>query len=85
MNQIRETDILCLCVVIGCIYPLRSPTHTPTPDSTTPNRSRQCKSVSTVQRRRRRPPGNRGDSQLTAGRPLALTAPPGRPAPNMKK
>ena len=37
-----------------------------------------------IQRRRRRPPGNTGDSQLTAGRPVVLTAPPSRAALNMK-
>ena len=41
--------------------------------------------LSTVQRRCRRPPGNRGDSQLAAGRPVALTTPTGRAALNMKK
>ena len=58
---------------------------TPPPDGTTPKRSRQWKSVSTVQLRCRRPPGNRGDSQLAAGRPVALTTPTGRAALNMKK
>ena len=57
----------------------------PPPDGTTPNRSRQCKSVSAVQHRRRCPPDNRGDSQLAAGRPVALTTPTGRTALNMKK
>ena len=41
-----------------------------------------CRSVSEM---RPLPPGNRGDSQLTAGRPVAFTAPPGRAALNMKK
>ena len=39
----------------------------------------------TVQRHRRRPPGNRVDSQLAAGRTVALTTTPGWVALNMKK
>ena len=42
-------------------------------------------SLQYIQRRCRRLPGNRGDSQLTAGRPVALTTPTGRAALNMKK
>ena len=77
MNQRRETDTPSLP---GNRVHL-SPATPPPPDGTTPKRSRQCKSVSIVQRRCRRPPGR----QLTAGRPVALTAPPGRAVLNMKK